>query len=81
MIWKSALSLHALVCALIHAWFEMYHFILCRTTAEASLVTQSVQNPPAMWETWVPSLGRDAFPGEEYEVPDTRLGEVSSALQ
>ena len=22
-----------------------------------------------------------AFPGEEYEVPDTRLGEVSSALQ
>ena len=57
MIWKSALSLHALVCALIHAWFEMYHFILCRTTAEASLVTQSVQNPPAMWETWVQSLG------------------------
>ena len=22
-----------------------------------------------------------AFPGEEYQVPDTRLGEVSSALQ
>ena len=23
----------------------------------ASLVTQPVKNPPAMWETWVPSLG------------------------
>ena len=23
----------------------------------ASLVTQLVKNPPAMWETWVPSLG------------------------
>ena len=24
---------------------------------EASLVTQLVKNPPAMWETWVRSLG------------------------
>ena len=23
----------------------------------ASLVVQTVKNPPAMWETWVPSLG------------------------
>ena len=23
----------------------------------ASLVTQLVKNPPAMWETWIPSLG------------------------
>ena len=23
----------------------------------ASLVSQTVKNPPAMWETWVPSLG------------------------
>ena len=23
----------------------------------ASLVAQLVKNPPAMWETWVPSLG------------------------
>ena len=23
----------------------------------ASLVAQMVKNPPAMWETWVPSLG------------------------
>ena len=22
-----------------------------------SLVTQVVKNPPAMWETWIPSLG------------------------
>ena len=25
----------------------------------ASLVSQTVKNPPAMWETWVPSLGRE----------------------
>ena len=25
----------------------------------ASLVAQSVKNPPAMWETWVQSLGRE----------------------
>ena len=26
-------------------------------TSGASLVAQLVKNPPAMWETWVPSLG------------------------
>ena len=25
----------------------------------ASLVSQTVKNQPAMWETWVPSLGRE----------------------
>ena len=25
----------------------------------ASLVAQMVKNPPAMWETWVQSLGRE----------------------
>ena len=25
----------------------------------ASLVAQTVENPPAMWETWVHSLGRE----------------------
>ena len=25
----------------------------------ASLVAQTVENPPAMWETWVQSLGRE----------------------
>ena len=25
----------------------------------ASLVAQTVRNPPAMWETWVRSLGRE----------------------
>ena len=25
----------------------------------ASLVAQLVKNPPAMWETWVPSLGQE----------------------
>ena len=29
----------------------------------ASLVAQIVKNPPAMWETWVQSLGWEDFPG------------------
>ena len=29
-----------------------------------SLVAQLVKNPPAMWETWVPSLGWEGSPGE-----------------
>ena len=28
------------------------------------LVAQLVKNPPAMWETYVPSLGREAPPEE-----------------
>ena len=27
--------------------------------SRASLVAQSVKSPPEMWETWVPSLGRE----------------------
>ena len=30
----------------------------------ASLVAQLVKNPPAMWETWVQSLGWEDPPGE-----------------
>ena len=30
----------------------------------ASLVAQLVRNPPAMWETWVRSLGGEDSPGE-----------------
>ena len=30
----------------------------------ASLVAQTVKNPPAVQETWVQSLGREVFPGE-----------------
>ena len=30
----------------------------------ASLVAQMVKNPPAMWETWVRSLGWEDSPGE-----------------
>ena len=30
----------------------------------ASLVAQLVKNPPAMWETWVQSLGWEDSPGE-----------------
>ena len=29
-----------------------------------SLVAQLVKNPPAMWETWVQSLGWEKAPGE-----------------
>ena len=27
------------------------------TSTRVSLVAQAVKNPPAMWETWAPSLG------------------------
>ena len=32
-------------------------FLLVSTLVGASLVAQLVKNPPAMWETWVRSLG------------------------
>ena len=35
----------------------------------ASLVAQMVKNLPAMWETWVPSLGRKKSPGGEHGNP------------
>ena len=34
-----------------------------------SLVTQLVKNPPAMWETWVQSLGWKDSPGEGNSYP------------
>jgi len=34
-----------------------YNIIYLTTHAWASLMAQTVKNPPAMWETWVPSLG------------------------
>ena len=36
---------------------------------QASLVAQMVKNPPAMWETWVQSLGWGDSPGEEHGNP------------
>ena len=33
--------------------------VIYQTVFKASLVTQMVKNPPAMRETWVPSLGRE----------------------
>ena len=33
---------------------------------DPSLVAQLVKNPPAMRETWVPSLGWEDSPGEGY---------------
>ena len=35
----------------------------------ASLVAQLVKNPPAMWETWVQSLGWKDSPGEGKRLP------------
>ena len=34
-----------------------------------SLVAQLVKNPPAMWETWVQSLGWKDSPGEGNSYP------------
>ena len=36
---------------------ERLHFHLPYAKMRASLVAQLVKNPPAMWETWVRSLG------------------------
>ena len=35
----------------------------------ASLVAQLVKNSPAMWDTWVPSLGWEDLPGEGNDYP------------
>ena len=35
-----------------------------RATTGASLVAQMVKNPPAIWETWVRSLGWEDLPEE-----------------
>ena len=37
---------------------------ICGAQNRASLVAQLVKNPPAMWETWVQSLGWEDSPGE-----------------
>jgi len=37
---------------------------MIRTENGASLVAQLVKNLPAVWETWVQSLGREDSPGE-----------------
>ena len=34
----------------------------------ASLVTQTAKNPPAMWETWVTSLGWEDALEEDIEI-------------
>ena len=40
----------------------VFTYIYC--CARASLVAQMVKCLPAMWETWVRSLGREDSPGE-----------------
>ena len=37
----------------------MFNLLIPKMWGAASLVTQLVKNPPAMWETQVPSLGRE----------------------
>ena len=39
-----------------------FHLFRLRVRALASLVAQLLKNPPAMWETWVRSLGWKVFP-------------------
>ena len=40
----------------VYTSFQTFAVIL-RAISTASLVAQMVKNPPAMWETWVQSLG------------------------
>ena len=42
-----------------------YSFWFCQHSARASLVAQMVKNLPAMWETWVQSLGWEDPLGKE----------------
>ena len=40
----------------INRWMDKW-IVVIYTYTQASLVAQLVKNPPAMWETWVWSLG------------------------
>ena len=43
-----------------HSCFTMFlYFMFQYAVHGASLVAQTVKNPPAVWETWVQSLGRE----------------------
>ena len=46
--------------------FQFNHLIMLTRHDCASLVAQMVKNPPAMWETWVWSLGRSSEEGNGY---------------
>ena len=48
--------------------------------AWASLVAQSVKNPPAMWETWVRSLGWED-PWRKEQLPTPVFGLESNFMQ
>ena len=43
---------------------QALRFVVLFFRLRASLVAQLVKNPPAMWETWVRSLGWEDSPGE-----------------
>ena len=47
-------------------WLDLLavRWTLFKSSFRASLVAQLVKNPPAMWETWVPSLGWEDPLGE-----------------
>ena len=42
---------------ILRSLFHFYHGHLPVMLGESSLVAQLVKNPPAVWETWVQSLG------------------------
>ena len=41
----------------LHKFNPSFGYFPCGSAGKASLVAQLVKNPPAMWETWVQSLG------------------------
>ena len=62
------LSMHACnvyvkftVLTILSAWFSNIYIVVWL----ASLVAQTIKNLPAMWETWVPSLGWEDPPEKE----------------
>ena len=47
---------------------------VCLLKIRASLIFQLVKNPPAMWETWVLSLGREDLLEKEEATHSSILG-------
>ena len=58
---------------------KKYHhkFVEAPSYQGASLVAQMVKNPPAMWETWVQSLGWEDPLEEEYSCLENLHGQRS----
>ena len=55
LLLESVLS-HCIICLSLHLFYT-FSIIVTSISLEPSLVTQMVKNLPAMWETWIWSLG------------------------